>query len=108
FGTLDLVARTEWVTILPAIAMPVNARHREFTVNPIVDPVLDIDLVLIEPARRPLSAAGEVFLALIESEARDICEGWRKARDSRRPKRAAGKPARPPVRRVSGTTRSRR
>jgi LysR family nitrogen assimilation transcriptional regulator len=108
FGTLDLVARTEWVTILPGIAMPVNAEHREFTVNPIVDPVLDLDLVLIEPARRPLSAAGEVFLALIESEARAICDGWRETRDDRRSRQAKRKSRRRDVSRVSGRVRSRR
>lgn len=108
FGTLDLVARTEWVTILPGIAMPINTEHPEFVVNPIVDPVLDLDLVLIEPARRPLSAAGEVFLALIESEARAICEGWRKTREDRRQRHAAGKSAKQTVRRGSGTPRSRR
>ena len=89
FGTLDLVSRTDWVTILPAIVMPFEAKAHEYTINPIVDPILDLDLVLIEPARRPLSPAGEVFLALLENEARAVSEGWRAARDrglrSRRP-----------------------
>ncbi len=87
FGTLDLVARSEWVTILPAIVMPFDAETREFTINPIVDPALDLDLVLIEPARRPLSPAGAVFLALIEAEARAMSDGWRRARNApaRRP-----------------------
>ena len=81
FGTLDLVSRTEWVTIMPAIVMPFEAEAQDFTVNPIVDPVLDIDLVLIEPARRPLSPASEVFLALLENEAGAMSEGWRRVRD---------------------------
>jgi DNA-binding transcriptional LysR family regulator len=105
FGTLDLVARTEWVTILPGIAMPVRARHREFTANPIVDPLLDLDLVLIEPARRPISSAGAVFLSLIESEVRTICEGWREVRDVRPSETTRSGHV---VKRASGTVRSRR
>jgi LysR family nitrogen assimilation transcriptional regulator len=105
FGTLDLVSRTDWVTILPGIAMPFDAEPREFTVNPIVDPALDLDLLVIEPARRPLSQAGEFFLSLIESEARPMCEGWKNVRDKTAPGRAG---RRSEVRRARGKTRSRR
>jgi DNA-binding transcriptional LysR family regulator len=90
FGTLDLVSRTEWVTILPAIVMPFEAETQEYTINPIVDPALDLDLILIEPARRPLSPAGEVFLALLENEAGTMSEGWRAARDHQTRKPARG------------------
>lgn len=105
FGTLDLVSRTDWVTILPGIAMPFDAEPREFTVNPIVGPILDLDLLLIEPARRPLSQAGEYFLSLIENEARPICEGWRKARDAAVRHRAERKRS-APKKRAPGKARS--
>jgi LysR family transcriptional regulator, nitrogen assimilation regulatory protein len=108
FGTLDLVSRTDWVTILPGIVMPFDAQAREFTVNPIVDPVLDLDLLVIEPARRPLSQAGGFFLSLIESEARPMCEGWKDVRDEGVRRRAGRKRTPQAVRRAPGRARSRR
>ena len=56
-GTLDFVARTDWVSILPALMMATEARSRIFSVNPIVAPEFSLDLVLIEPSRRPMTPA---------------------------------------------------
>jgi LysR family nitrogen assimilation transcriptional regulator len=75
FGTLDFVARGDWMTILPAIIMGENADPK-FTVNPIVDPPLSLDLVLIEPARRPLAPAAEIFFRLLEEEAGTLSLRW--------------------------------
>jgi len=75
FGTLDFVARGDWVTILPALMMADGAREG-FVVNPIVDPALTLDLVLIEPARRTLVPAASLFLDLLEEEARRISAAW--------------------------------
>jgi DNA-binding transcriptional LysR family regulator len=75
FGTLDFVARGDWVTILPALMMAAGSTQG-FTVNPIVDPALTLDLVLIEPARRTLTPAAALFLAMLEEEARSISAGW--------------------------------
>jgi DNA-binding transcriptional LysR family regulator len=75
FGTLDFVARGDWVTILPALMMDTGAT-RGFTVNPVVDPVLALDLVLIEPARRTLASTAALFLEMLETEARRISAVW--------------------------------
>jgi LysR family nitrogen assimilation transcriptional regulator len=75
FGTLDFVARGDWVTILPAIMMGENA-DPQFTVNPIVDPTLSLDLVLIEPARKPLAPAADIFLGLLGEEAGALSRRW--------------------------------
>jgi len=75
FGTLDFVARGDWVTILPSLMMGDGAT-RGFTVNPIVDPALTLDLVLIEPARQSLAPAAALFLAMLEDEARRISAMW--------------------------------
>jgi DNA-binding transcriptional LysR family regulator len=75
-GTLDFVARTDWVTVLPGIMMADNGEPRLFTVNPIVDPSFSLDLVLIEPSRRPMSAGAEAFLAMLEDEAADLNRRW--------------------------------
>ena len=45
-GTLDFVARTDWIAILPALMMGIETRARLFCVNPIVSPPFSLDLVL--------------------------------------------------------------
>jgi DNA-binding transcriptional LysR family regulator len=74
-GTLDFVARTDWVTVLPAVIMGDSA-HPRFTANPIVDPRLTLDLVLIEPARKPLAPAAELFCEMLEQEAARLSRLW--------------------------------
>jgi len=74
-GTLDFVARTDWVTVLPAVIMGDSARPL-FTANPIVDPQLTLDLVLIEPARKPLAPAAELFSEMLEQEAARLSRIW--------------------------------
>jgi LysR family transcriptional regulator, nitrogen assimilation regulatory protein len=68
-GTLDFIARTDWVTILPALVVADADASRLFTVNPIVDPPFRVNLVLIEPARQPLSPAARAFVEILEEEA---------------------------------------
>jgi DNA-binding transcriptional LysR family regulator len=75
-GTLDFVARTDWVTILPSLMMASEMRARLFTVNPIVSPPFALDLVLIEPSRRPMSPAAQAFLQLLEDESIRITQTW--------------------------------
>src|SRR5918999_1631858 len=54
-GTLDFVSRSDWVAILPGIMMAADIeRPSMVTINPIVDPVFTLDLVLIEPSRRAM------------------------------------------------------
>jgi DNA-binding transcriptional LysR family regulator len=76
-GTLDFVARTDWVSILPALMMATEARSRVYTLNPIAGPPFALDLVLIEPSRRPMTAPAEAFLAMLEEESRRINRHWR-------------------------------
>jgi DNA-binding transcriptional LysR family regulator len=79
FGTLDFVARGDWVTILPALMMAQRTDQgatRGFTVNRLIDPALTLDLVLIEPARRTLAPAAALFLSMLEEEARAISSPW--------------------------------
>jgi DNA-binding transcriptional LysR family regulator len=75
-GTLDLVANSDWVTILPGVMMANDIESRAFTVNPLADPALETDLVLIEPARQPLSPAAEIFLEMLELETRRLNALW--------------------------------
>ena len=75
-GTLDFVSRTEWVTVLPGIMMADESEPRLFTVNPIIDPTFSLDLVLIEPSRRPMSAGAKAFLDMLESETVQLNRRW--------------------------------
>jgi LysR family transcriptional regulator, nitrogen assimilation regulatory protein len=75
FATLDFVARSEWMTILPAIMMGRDVGPG-LVASAIAEPPLGLDLMLIEPARRALAPAAEIFLALLEVEAREASSVW--------------------------------
>src|SRR6185503_2633288 len=75
-GTLDFVAQTDWTAILPGIMMANETRSRQFTVNPIAAPPFGLDLVLIEPARRPMSTSARAFLEILEEESIRLNRRW--------------------------------
>ena len=75
-GTLDFVSRTDWVAVLPGIMMAREAKSREFTVNPLTSPPFSLDLVLIEPARRPMSPGAKAFLEILEEQSALLNKRW--------------------------------
>jgi DNA-binding transcriptional LysR family regulator len=75
-GTLDLVANSDWVTVLPGVMMANDIENRNYQVNPLADPSLETDLVLIEPARQPLSDAAQAFLIKLEQETQRLNALW--------------------------------
>jgi DNA-binding transcriptional LysR family regulator len=75
-GTLDFVARTDWMAILPGIMMANEAHAGQLTVNPIASPPFGLDLVLIEPARRPMSPGAKAFLDILEEESISLNTRW--------------------------------
>jgi len=83
-GTLDFVSRTDWVAILPGLMMASETRARTFTVNPIVAPPFSLDLVLIEPSRRPMSPAVQAFLEMLEEESERLNRSWQRLLDPAR------------------------
>jgi DNA-binding transcriptional LysR family regulator len=82
-GTLDFVARTDWMTILPGIMMAVDDPAGQLKVNPIDQPEFTLDLVLIEPSRRAMSEAASAFLALLQTEAVRLNKRWELPPDDR-------------------------
>lgn len=76
-GTLDYVAGSDWVTVLPGVMMAADVAGGRFKVNPLADPPLDLDLVAIEPARRELTPAAAAFYAIIEAETHRLNAVWR-------------------------------
>jgi DNA-binding transcriptional LysR family regulator len=67
-GTLELVARSDWITILPSILCSADADGATRHVRPIIDPVLTVTYIRIEPVARGLSDAARAFDALLCSE----------------------------------------
>lgn len=77
-GTLDLVSRTDWVTILPGVMMSSDVERRQLRINPLAAPPLSLELALIEPARRVMSEAAKAFLAVLEEETIAVNACWSK------------------------------
>jgi LysR family transcriptional regulator, nitrogen assimilation regulatory protein len=59
-ATLDLIAQSEWNAILPALMMASHSHHPDLLVRPL-EPVLPLELVVVEPARRAPSAVAAAF-----------------------------------------------
>ena len=67
-GTLEFVAATEWVAVLPSLICVNDIARTELVINPIVDPPLYAEFVVIEPARHTLSVQAQLFLERLQSE----------------------------------------
>ena len=88
-GTLEFVARSDWVTVLPSLISVNDIGKGELVVNPIVDPPLHAEFVVIQPARRTLSVPARLFLERFEAEIAHIQAIWDQALA---PTRAGGAP----------------
>jgi LysR family tcuABC transcriptional regulator len=67
-ATFDFVARTDFVTVLPGLICVNDIGKGEFTVNPIFDPPLFAEFVVITPSRRTLSTPARLFLERFEQD----------------------------------------
>lgn len=68
FTTLDLVARSDWATILPGIMCLPDLDGKRRRAIPIVDPELTVEYLRIESMSVPLSDAGQAFYEVLTSE----------------------------------------
>lgn len=75
-GTLELVAASDWVTILPWVICNPDADKGgiERRVSPLTDPSLYSDFVVIEPAARPLSIVSSLFLDELRADVERLSE----------------------------------
>ena len=64
-GSLDFVAASDWVTIVPALMMNGDIQSGQYSVRPIIGPTAALDLVLIEPMRSMLSPPAQAFLEIL-------------------------------------------
>jgi LysR family tcuABC transcriptional regulator len=76
-GTLQLVARSDWVAILSGLICVADIRRDTGRViSPIYDPPLIAEFVVISPARRTLSTPAQLFLDAFEAEIARIQDVW--------------------------------
>lgn len=67
-GTLDLVARSDWVTILPGVLCAPDRYGRERKIHPLAAVPLTVDYVLIESSTKPMPPAAKLLAKIIEAE----------------------------------------
>ena len=67
-GTLDLVSRSNWVSILPRILCLPDFDGTRRKVLPLVDPPLSVNYMRIEPVSRPLNQAARAFADILQLE----------------------------------------
>ena len=67
-GTLELVAKGEWVSILPQMLCINETDGSQRSLHPVSDPEFYSDFVMIAPSRRPLSPQAEYVLEALRTE----------------------------------------
>ena len=80
-GTLELVGSTDWVTILPYLICVPDTQSNLRYINPICEPNIYSDFVVIEPIGRSLSPQATFFLKLLKEEITSIA--WQEVQPNR-------------------------
>jgi len=68
-ATLEFVAESDWVAVLPAILMANDGHGQRYEIRPLDHPPLRSEFVLIEPARRAMKPAARMFSEQLIREA---------------------------------------
>jgi DNA-binding transcriptional LysR family regulator len=71
-GTLQFVAASDWVAILPFVMMVSDLDDKRFEIRPLEDPPFYSEFVLIEPARKVMSPAAAMFAGILKAEAEQV------------------------------------
>lgn len=71
-GAMDLVRSSHWTAIISGLFIADDLRRRRFTLNPLADPLLWDDLLLVEPERKPLSTVAHDFIGLLSKATEEI------------------------------------
>ena len=75
-ATLEFVANSDWMTILPATICLNDIDGVYRTLHPILTPPLTVEYMVIEPAKRSLPPAAAIFLDRLEAQYRKGQERW--------------------------------
>ena len=73
-GAMDLVRCSHWTAVISGLFIADDLRRRRFTLNPLCDPMLWDDLLLVEPAREALSSMAQDFISLLSKATEEINE----------------------------------
>jgi LysR family nitrogen assimilation transcriptional regulator len=68
-GTLQFVAASDWVAVLPFVMMMSDLDGDRFVIRPLDDPPFHSEFVLIEPSRRAMSPVAALFAGILKAEA---------------------------------------
>jgi LysR family transcriptional regulator, nitrogen assimilation regulatory protein len=73
-ATLDLIGRSDWCAILPALLMATRTYGEIFDVRPL-DPPMALQLVTVESAAHALSPAAEAFAEVLREACMELLQG---------------------------------
>ncbi|MDE2149046.1 MAG: LysR family transcriptional regulator [Gammaproteobacteria bacterium] len=97
-ATLEHVAITDWMTVLPATICIKDIDGAVRRLHPITSPQASVDYMLIEPLRRSLSLPATLFMEELRTEFEAQHARWNavlgKTKALSRPRDSEGKPAR--------------
>jgi LysR family nitrogen assimilation transcriptional regulator len=71
-GAMDLVRSSHWAAIISGLFIADDLRRKRFTLNPLADPILWDEMLLVEPARKPLSTIAQNFIGFLKKATEDI------------------------------------
>jgi len=72
-ATLNLVARSDWVTIVPGCLVIDDIDSGIRNLHPIEQPVMSLDYVLVEQASKTLSPAAQLLRDALHDEISEVC-----------------------------------
>ena len=73
-GTLDLVANSDWVSILPAVLSPPDKDGKDRLFTPLARPTMKVEYMRITHKARPLSMAAQAFADVLQQELNNVLE----------------------------------
>jgi DNA-binding transcriptional LysR family regulator len=76
-GTLQFVAASDWVAILPFIMMMSDLDGGRFDIRPLDDPAFYSEFVLIEPSRKAMAPAAVLFADILTAQAKRAQSAFR-------------------------------
>ena len=96
-STLQFVLRSDWVAILSGLICIPDVERPQRVINPIYDPAMMAEFVVLSPARRTLSLQAQRFLEHFEAEIARIQDVWARIippeSGRAKPRRAGARPA---------------
>lgn len=80
-GMIEFVKRSDWVTILPTVAIICDIDSDDLVINPIVDPPLQGQLYLVHLKKVPLGQSATLFVDALQREVDRARSFWESVPD---------------------------